>query len=70
MFLVGGGIVAHGIPPLHHAIEHLAHGGGVFAPVIPVLLNGLCGLVSGAVVLLLITGIRKLRGKTAGTQPH
>lgn len=23
MFLVGGGIVVHGIAPLHHAIEHL-----------------------------------------------
>ena len=70
MFLVGGGIVAHGIPPLHHAIEQVAHGGGVFAPVIPMLLNGLCGLVSGAVVLLLISGIRKLRGKTEGTAAH
>jgi predicted DNA repair protein MutK len=70
MFLVGGGIVAHGIPALHHAIEHVAHGGGVFAPVIPMLLNGLCGLVSGAVVLLLVSGIRKLRGKSAGTAAH
>ncbi|MDY9199724.1 DUF808 family protein, partial [Escherichia coli] len=24
MFLVGGGIVVHGIAPLHHAIEHFA----------------------------------------------
>jgi predicted DNA repair protein MutK len=24
MFLVGGGILTHGIPPLHHLIEHLA----------------------------------------------
>jgi predicted DNA repair protein MutK len=26
MFLVGGGIVVHGIAPLHHAIEHMAQG--------------------------------------------
>jgi predicted DNA repair protein MutK len=70
MFLVGGGIVTHGIPPLHHAIEHAAHGGGVFAPVIPLLLNGLCGLVSGVVVLVLLTGIQKLRGKTKGEHTH
>ncbi len=70
MFLVGGGIVTHGIPPLHHAIEHLAHGAGFLAPVIPLLLNGLCGLVSGVVVLVLISWIQKLRGKTADAQPH
>jgi predicted DNA repair protein MutK len=23
MFLVGGGILSHGVPPLHHGIEHL-----------------------------------------------
>jgi predicted DNA repair protein MutK len=69
MFLVGGGIVTHGIPPLHHAIEHVAHGGGIFAPVIPVLLNGLCGLISGVIVLVLFSGIQKLRGKSAA-QAH
>ena len=26
MFLVGGGILVHGIPPLHHAFERLADG--------------------------------------------
>ncbi|VFS42352.1 Inner membrane protein yedI [Serratia liquefaciens] len=28
MFLVGGGIVVHGIAPLHHAIEHWSTGLG------------------------------------------
>ena len=28
MFLVGGGILAHGIPPLHHASERLAAAAG------------------------------------------
>ncbi|MES2475798.1 MAG: DUF808 domain-containing protein [Verrucomicrobiota bacterium] len=71
MFLVGGGIITHGIPDLHHAIEHaaesLAHGGGVgalLAPVVPTLLDGLCGLVAGTVVLLLFLGVKKLRGQT------
>ncbi|MGL4400177.1 MAG: DUF808 domain-containing protein [Luteolibacter sp.] len=70
MFLVGGGIVTHGIPPLHHAIQHLAEGTGIFAPVIPLLLDGLCGLVSGVIVLLLFSWIQKLRGKTASAEPH
>ncbi len=30
MFLVGGGIVVHGIAPLHHAIEHFAQQQGAF----------------------------------------
>ena len=30
MFLVGGGILVHGIPPLHHAIERVAQAIGAF----------------------------------------
>lgn len=72
MFLVGGGIVVHGIPWLHHGIEHLSesmkHGGGPaawFATLSGTLLNGLCGLVAGTLVLLAVMAIRKLRGKPA-----
>ncbi|MEO5916051.1 MAG: DUF808 domain-containing protein [Luteolibacter sp.] len=77
MFLVGGGIVVHGIFPLHHLIEHakesLAHGGGMGAfisPIIPSLLNGLFGFISGAVVLLLVMGFKKLRRKPAADPSH
>jgi predicted DNA repair protein MutK len=65
MFLVGGGIITHGIPWLHHAITHAAGMGGVLAPVIPSLLDGLCGLIAGTLVLLLVTGVKKLRGTSA-----
>lgn len=72
MFLVGGGIVVHGIPPLHHAIEHateaMRHGAGILSWIAPLagsLLNGLCGLVAGTLVLLGMMGIRKLRGAPA-----
>lgn len=70
MFLVGGGIVTHGIPPLHHVIEHVAHGAGFLAPIIPLLLDGLCGLVSGIIVLAVFSGIQRLRGKTPGKVAH
>ena len=30
MFLVGGGIVVHGVPALHHAITHFSEGFGGF----------------------------------------
>lgn len=77
MFLVGGGIVTHGIPWLHHTIEHAAesarHAGGigaVIAPLVPTLLNGLCGVISGILVLFVVSAIQKLRGKSAGAHPH
>lgn len=65
MFLVGGEIVTHGIPPLHHAIEHAAHGAGFLAPVAGPLISAVCGFIAGVLVLLVISCIRKLRGKPA-----
>lgn len=62
MFLVGGGIVAHGIPPLHHAIEAFAADHpALLQAILPVLANLLVGLVVGAVVLLLVNGVSRLR---------
>lgn len=72
MFLVGGGIVAHGIPAVHHAVEHAADWvrssaglGGVGAGLSAALLNGLVGLVAGAVVLGVWSGGKKLLGERA-----
>jgi len=57
MFLVGGGILTHGIAPLHHAIESAAH--AVNLPgagwLVPLLLDGLTGVVAGAIVLGAVT---------------
>jgi len=64
MFLVGGGILAHGIPPLHHAIAHLAEGQ---AWVVSALLengaNALVGVLAGALVLAGVMAVQKLRGR-------
>lgn len=66
MFLVGGGILVHGWPALHHAIEALVPvGGGLLAAVLPTLLDALVGVVAGAVVLAVVTGVQRLRGKPA-----
>ena len=70
MFLVGGGILTHGIPPLHHAIEHASGTGSWFAPLVPALLNGLCGLVAGGIALLVFNGLRKVLGKSRGANAH
>jgi hypothetical protein len=70
MFLVGGGILTHGIPWLHHHIgdigESLHAMGGIpafFSVIAPPLLNGICGLIAGAAVLGIAMGFKKLRGK-------
>ena len=53
MFLVGGGILVHGIPPLHHWVEQQA--------VPAALLNCLAGVVAGAAVLAVVTLLQRLR---------
>jgi predicted DNA repair protein MutK len=63
MFLVGGGILVHGIGPLHHAIEGFVQPMGSAAQLLlPVLADGLVGVVAGALVLAGVTLFSKLRG--------
>jgi predicted DNA repair protein MutK len=66
MFLVGGGILVHGIPALHHWIEHLLHPLDKLESLQPVLsviagmtMDALVGVVIGAVVLLVYTPFKK-----------
>jgi uncharacterized protein len=61
MFLVGGGILVHGLPFLHHLLEGVnASMGAVMAMVMPILFNGGVGLLAGVLVLSIVTGIKKL----------
>jgi predicted DNA repair protein MutK len=64
MFLVGGGILVHGVPPLAHALEHWAEGvaGGWL---ISALLNGLAGISAGAIVLGVVTLAQRMLGRKA-----
>ncbi len=61
MFMVGGGILVHGWPALHHAIEGLAQGlgniplGTLWAALTPTVLNALAGILAGLVALGLIS---------------
>ena len=62
MFLVGGGILTHGITPLHHAIEQFtARMGGVMATIAPLLMDAVVGLITGALVLLVVTLFKRFR---------
>lgn len=53
MFMVGGGILTHGMAPLGAAIEHVAAatGSGLVPLLVSTLLSALFGIVAGAVVL-------------------
>jgi predicted DNA repair protein MutK len=62
MFLVGGGILVHGIGPLHHWVEEIEHGSGFVAAIAPALINCTVGVVAGALVLAGVTGVNRLRG--------
>ena len=65
MFLVGGGILVHGIPPLAHALEGLAEGPA--QAMIMFVLNAVVGALAGAIVLGVVTLLQRLlrRGKAA-----
>jgi predicted DNA repair protein MutK len=76
LFLVGGGIIVHGIPALHHIVEwaeqvlHALPGAGAaLARAAPALINMLTGLVVGSIIVAAVTLYTKMfRQKKA--QPH
>lgn len=65
MFLVGGGIVVHGIGAVHHAVQDLATSltGNADNFLVNNLANALIGLAVGLVIVGIVSGIQKLRGK-------
>jgi predicted DNA repair protein MutK len=66
MFLVGGGIILHGIPAAHHAAEKLVHHGPAdLAPLAQMAINGLVGLLAGSLLLALTQAGRAAFGRHA-----
>jgi len=68
MFLVGGGILVHGLPPVSELVHGVAHGaeaipalGVILAGVAPMLLNALFGVLAGALLLALFSLLMRLR---------
>jgi len=67
MFLVGGGILTHGWPALHHLIEGLTEKvegiggiGFILAKIIPTVLDGVVGVLVGLVVLGVVSIFSRL----------
>ncbi|WP_097302539.1 DUF808 domain-containing protein [Pseudomonas chlororaphis] len=59
MFMVGGGILTHGVPAVHHWIEtvtaHTAEAVGGISLIMPTLLNAVAGIIAGAAVLVVVS---------------
>jgi predicted DNA repair protein MutK len=72
MFLVGGGILVHGAPPLHHLIKAGADAaatvptfGSLLSGLGEIAAQGLVGVVAGGVLVGVFALVRKLRAKEA-----
>jgi len=60
MFMVGGGILTHGVPVVHHWIETVSQSTGGLAWLVPTLLNAVAGIIAGAVVLAVVSVVGNL----------
>jgi uncharacterized protein len=68
MFLVGGGILSHGIPPVHHGLEQVAEMAGVMSGVVSMSLDALFGIAAGAVALVGMLALSAVRRKFGRVQ--
>jgi len=60
MFLVGGGILLHGVPALGHAVDAIAQGlAPLLRAVLPMLASAAVGVGAGALVLGAVTAAKK-----------
>lgn len=62
MFLVGGGILVHGVDMLHHQAEHLSHLSGMFGGLTEALYNGVVGFIAGCLVVAIVVLFKKIKG--------
>ena len=74
MFMVGGSILMHGVPALHHLVDSAATAAGgvagigpVLKAVTPTVIDAVAGLIAGAIVLLVVSLGQKLFKRKAAT---
>lgn len=70
MFLVGGGIINHAIPLFHHwsedavdYVELIPSVGNIVGAITPTMINLVTGFIAGLIVLIVISGARKIFSK-------
>ena len=65
MFLVGGTILAHGIPVVGHGIEGVASGIGRGGALLTMALEGAVGVAAGGVIVGGLALVRRVRSAGA-----
>ncbi len=66
MFLVGGGILVHGLPLLHHVVEVMTPDlNALLHRIVPLALHGMIGVLAGVIVLAGVTGVTRMRSALA-----
>jgi uncharacterized protein len=67
MFMVGGSIIGHGLPFVHHFSEHIVETlqpvSGILAAIAPHLLDAIVGLIVGAICVVAFTLVKPLLSK-------
>ncbi|MGB0848164.1 MAG: DUF808 family protein, partial [Thiolinea sp.] len=73
MFIVGGGILVHGIPGSHELIHHaeeiqgkIPHVGQILTAITPTLINTLLGVIAGGLIFLLLIPVMKVVNAVRG----
>lgn len=61
MFLVGGGILVHGLPAVHHLATAVLPSAGIWLTLGDALWSGIVGVAAGALALAVVEGIKRLR---------
>jgi uncharacterized protein len=64
MFLVGGGIVVHNVPPVHHLVSAFIESVStmpIVSATLPVIADGVVGLLAGVMLVLIWNGVSRLR---------
>lgn len=61
MFLVGGGILTHSIPVLHHLVQAIVPAGGL-GTLVSMLADAVAGILAGIVIVLAVKAWGRLRG--------
>jgi hypothetical protein len=73
MFLVGGGILVHGVPALHHALDGVVARAsampaleGVASWLVPLAYNAGVGIAAGAVIVAVVAAAKRLLPARSG----
>jgi len=71
MFMVGGSIIAHGIPMIEHAVTDVAVAAsaqsGILGAVVKTAIDALVGIVAGGLAVMIVTMGKKLLGSRPST---